>query len=151
MSEPCDDDRGDAPGEERADRRDAERGPRPALSGHLVAVQAGHDRGRFAGNVDQDRSGRAAVLRAVVDPGKHDQRGSRVEGERNRQQHGDGGHRADARQHADQRAEQASHQTVKDVLESERDGEADAEIVKECFHRPYSQMLGQTFIGSPRP
>ena len=129
-----DDHRGDASGEERADRRDAERGPRPALSGHLVAIEAGHDRRGLARNVDQNSGGRAAVLRAVIDPGKHDQRGSRVERESDRQQHGDGGHRPDAGQHADQRAEQTAHQTVENILEGECDLEADGEIVKE-FHR----------------
>ena len=80
---------------------------RPCLR-HLVAVDAGDDRAGLARHVDQDRRGRAAVLRAVVDAGQHDQRRQRIEPEGDRQQHGDGRDRADAGQHADQRAEQAA-------------------------------------------
>ena len=91
-----------------------------ALAGHLVAVDAGHDRRGFARQVDQDRRGRAAVLRAVVDAGQHDQRRGRRQVEGDRQQHGDGRHRADAGQHADQRADHAAEQRVEQVLEAER-------------------------------
>ncbi len=55
-------------------RRDAERRTGAALPRHLVAVDGGDDRRRLARNVDQDRGGRAAVLRAVVDAGEQDQR-----------------------------------------------------------------------------
>ena len=44
---------------------------RPFLR-HGVAVDAGHHRGGLARNAHQDRGGRAAVLRAVVDAGQHD-------------------------------------------------------------------------------
>jgi hypothetical protein len=37
------------PGNERADRRDTERWPGPALSRHLVAVKTGHDGCGFTG------------------------------------------------------------------------------------------------------
>ena len=73
---------GDAAGEERTDRRGRERRTRPALTRHLVAIEAGHDRGRLARDVDQDRRRRAAVLRAVIDAGEHDQRGDRARGRR---------------------------------------------------------------------
>ena len=86
----------------------ASAGPGAALPGHLVAVDAGDHRGRFARQVDQDGGGGAAVLRAVVDAGQHDQRRHRRQRVGGRQQHGDGGDRADAGQHADQRAEQAA-------------------------------------------
>ena len=100
----------DAAGEERADRGDRERRTGAALPGHLVAVERRHHRRRLAGNVDQDRRGRAAVLRAVVDAGEHDQRADRRQAEGDRQQHRDGGERADARQHADQRADERADQ-----------------------------------------
>ena len=64
--------RRDAAGEERADRGDAERRAGAALPRHLVAVDGGDDGRRFARDVDQDRGGRAAVLRAVIDAGQHD-------------------------------------------------------------------------------
>ena len=67
-----------------------------------MAVERGDDRGRLARDVDQDRRGRAAVLRAVIDAGEHDHGGRRIEIEGQRQQHRDGRDRADARQHADQ-------------------------------------------------
>ncbi len=41
------------PGDEGADGRDPEGLPGPALQGHLVAVQAGHDGRRFPRDVDQ--------------------------------------------------------------------------------------------------
>ena len=50
-----------------------ERGSCAALPGHLVAVDAVTDRRGFARQVDQDRRGGAAVLRAVVDAGQHDE------------------------------------------------------------------------------
>ena len=83
-------------------RRDRQRRAGAALPRHLVAVDAGHDRRGLARQVDQDRGGRAAVLRAVEDAGQHDQAGHRLEMEGERQQHRDGGDRADAGQHADQ-------------------------------------------------
>ena len=99
--------RADGAGEERADGRDRERRPGAALARHLIAVDAGHDRGGLARQVDQDGGGRAAVLRAVIDAGEHDQRADRRHAVGDRQQHRDGGERADARQHADQRAHQS--------------------------------------------
>ena len=51
-----------------------ERGAGAAIARHGVAVDAGDDRGGFARQVDQDRGGRATVLRAVIDAGQHDQR-----------------------------------------------------------------------------
>ena len=88
---------------------------RPALPRHLVAVDGRHRGRRFARQVDQDRRGRAAVLRAVIDAGEHDQRGDRLEAEGDRQQHGDGRRRADARQHADHRAEQHADEAAEDI------------------------------------
>ena len=106
---------GDAAGEERADRGDRQRRTGAALLGHLEAVERGHHRARLARNVDQDRGGRAAILRAVIDAGEHDQRADRRQAEGDRQQHGDRGNGADARQHADQRADQRTDQAQQDV------------------------------------
>ncbi len=78
---------------------------------HLVAVEARDDRRRFARHVDQDRRRRAAVLRAVVDAGEHDQRRHRLQRIGRRQQHRDRRDRTDAGQHADQRAEQRADRT----------------------------------------
>ena len=121
----------DRAGEERADRRDAERHAGAALLGHLVAVERGDDGGRLARNVDQDGRRRAAILRAVIDAREHDERAGRVEAEGDRQQHRDGGDRPDARQHADQRADEAADEAEKDVLERQGDAEAEREITEE--------------------
>jgi hypothetical protein len=42
-----------------------------------VAVERGHDGGRFVGNVDQNRGGRAAIL-AVIDAGEGTQSASTI-------------------------------------------------------------------------
>jgi len=55
----------------------ASAGPARPWRANLVAVEAGDDRGGFAGQVDKNRGGRAAVLCAVVDAGEHDQRARR--------------------------------------------------------------------------
>jgi hypothetical protein len=52
-----------------------------------------------------------------------------VEGDR--QQHGDGRHRADAWQHADQRADHAAEQRIQQVLHADGDSESKKEVVQE--------------------
>src|SRR5712691_9411723 len=47
--------------------------PGPALPRHLMTVEAGDHRSRLSRDVDQHRGGRAAVLRAVINAGEHDQ------------------------------------------------------------------------------
>ena len=110
-----DDQRRERAGDERPDRRDGKRLAGLASARHLVAVDAGDDRRRFARQVDQDRGRRAAVLRAVVDAGEHDQRRHRRQRIRDRQQHRDRRHRTDARQHADQRAEQHADERIQQI------------------------------------
>ena len=62
----------DRAGDERGDGGDRQRRAGAALLRHLVAVDAGDDRRGFARHVDEDRGGRAAILRAVEDAGQHD-------------------------------------------------------------------------------
>ena len=90
-------------------------GPARPWRRHLMAVEAGDHRRGLARDVDQDRGGRAAILRAVIDAGQHDQRADRRQAEGDRQQHRDGGDRADAGQNPDQRADQRADQTKQDV------------------------------------
>ena len=123
----------DRAGEEGAQRGGGERRAGAALFGHLVAVDRRDHAGTFARQVDQDRGGRAAVLRAVVDAGQHDQGRDRRQAEGDRQQHGDGGDRAEAGQHADRRAEQHADEAVEQVERAERRGEAEPEIAEQ-FH-----------------
>src|ERR1051325_3535017 len=107
----------------------------PALTRHLVAGDTGDHRRGLAGDVDQDGRGRAAVLRAVVDAGEHDERRDRVQVERDRQQHRDGGDRADAGKHSDQRAEQHADERVQQVERADRYAEAEDEVVEEIHAR----------------
>ena len=104
------------------------------MLGHGVAVDAGHDRGGLARNAHQDRGGGAAVLRAVVDAGQHDDGLGGIETEGDGQQDGDAGERADARQHADQRADQAAEEGVEQHVGAEGDREAEQQIVEDRFH-----------------
>ena len=115
-------------GDERAERGDAERRAGAALLGHLVAVDTGDDGRGLAGNVDQDRGGRAAIHRAVVDPGHHDDAGFRRSRQRDRQQQRHRRDRADAGQHADQRADEDADEAIEQVDRLERDAEAMRDI-----------------------
>ena len=91
------------PGDEGADGRNPQRRAGPALPGHLVAVQAGHDRGGFARKVHQDGGGRAAVHGPVIDAGQHDDGGGGIHAEGEGNEHGRPGHRPDAGQDPDDR------------------------------------------------
>ena len=66
--------------EEGADRRDAEGRARLALLGQGEAVEDGHHRAGLTGDAEQHRGDGAAVLRAVVDAGEHDDRRDGVAG-----------------------------------------------------------------------
>src|SRR5581483_11927749 len=110
--------------DERADGGDAEGGAGLALSGEGMAVEDGDDRGRLAGQAQQDRGDRAAVLRTVEDAGEHDDGGDRFEVERDRQQDRDGGGRAETGQDADEHAYDDADEAVQQVLRLEDDGEA---------------------------
>jgi hypothetical protein len=114
----------------------ASAGTRTALLCHLEAIERGDDRGRFARYVDQDRGGRAAILGAVIDAGKHDQRADRRQAEGDREQHGDRRNGADARQHADQGADQRTDQAEHQIDRADGDGKAENEIVKQIGQRP---------------
>src|SRR5690606_29303575 len=56
-------------GEEGTQRRDRQSLAGIALARHLVAVQRRDDGGGFAWQIDQDRGGGTAILRAVVNTG----------------------------------------------------------------------------------
>ncbi len=124
-------------GDERPERRDAERRAGASLARELVAVERGHHRGRLAGDVHQDRGRRAAVHRAVEDRREHRQPGDRRERERHRQQQRERRERADPRQHADQRADEAADEAVVEVRRRQDDAEAGGEALERA-HRPTS-------------
>jgi hypothetical protein len=126
--------RRDATRQEGAERRRGQRRPRAPLLRHLVAVERRDDRGGLARQVDQDRGGRAAILRAVEDARHHDHCGDRRQGEGDWQQQRDGRGRPDARQHADQRAEQHADEAEAEILQRQRGGEAEADPIQD-IHR----------------
>ena len=138
-----------ATGEERADRRDRQRGARASLPRHLVAVERGDHGRRFARDVDQDRRGRSAVLRAVIDAGEHDQGAHGRQPEGDRQQHRDGRDGADARQHAHERADQCAEKTEQDVVGLGRDPKAQRQVREKVRHVSYPprQNRGQSWKG----
>jgi hypothetical protein len=103
-----DDQRAHAAGEERSQPGRGQRRPGSALACHRVAVDRGDHRRGLARQVDQDRGGRAAVLRTVVDAGQHDQRRRGIQRVDRRQQHRDRGGRPETRQHADRGAKHGS-------------------------------------------
>ncbi len=110
--------------EERTDTGSRQRRARTAFTRHLVAVDHGHHRRGLTRQVHQNRSGRAAVLCAVVNTGQHDQRRHRRQGVGRRQQHRNRCDRAQTRQDADQRTQDTADQAVDQVLGREGDPEA---------------------------
>src|SRR6218665_373406 len=78
------------------------------VPGHFVALQGGAQEAGLARRVQQERGGRAAVHRAVINAGKKDHRGRGFDPDRDRQQHGHGHRRPDAGQHAHGRAYHAA-------------------------------------------
>ncbi len=124
-----DDHGGDGSGHERADGRGRQGGAGAPALGHLVAFHRGdHARG-FARRVQQDRGGRAAVHRTVVDAGEEDHRGGDVHLGRDRQQHRHRHRRSDAGQHADGGAEPTADQAPEQVGRRNRRGETLQESV----------------------
>ena len=77
----------------------------------------------FAWDVEQDRGGRAAVFRAIINAGQHDDAAGRIHLERQRQQQRDRCRRAEPRQDADDGAEETSDEAPQQVVRLKRDRE----------------------------
>ena len=135
--------------DERADRDDGQRGAGAALLGELIAVDRGDHGSGLAGNVEQDRGGRAAIHRAVEDAGHHDQAGGRIEREGQRQDQRHAGDRAEARQHADRGARERAGERGEQVGGRGGDGEAVEQALQgvHCLHSRHSWNADRT----PRP
>src|SRR5262249_16376424 len=101
-----------------------------ALARHLVAVDAGHHRRRFAGNSHQDRRGRAAVHGAVEDTGQHDDADRRIEPEGEGQQKRHARERSEPGQHADHGPPQAANEAIGERLPGQRDREPAEELLE---------------------
>ena len=96
----------DRPRDKRAPGADCKRRARAPLLGHLVAVEAGHNAGRLAGEVDQNGRGGAAVHGPVINAGEKDQRRGRIHAEADGQQQRHCARHANSRQNARQCADQ---------------------------------------------
>ena len=105
---------------ERSHRRRRQRGGAAALARHHVSVDGGGNRSGFAGRVEQDAGGRAAVHRAVVDAAKHDEGADRIEAEGHREQHRNRERGADSGQHADSGAERHAGERPREVRQRDR-------------------------------
>ena len=125
--------------------------PARPLPGHLMAVDHRDDRRHLARQIDQDRRGRAAVGRAVIDAGEHDQRRHGRQPVGDRQQHCDGRHRADARQDADESADQRAQESVAEIDRRERDAEPERQVCEDIHYWPPPMKMGQTGRGIPSP
>ena len=129
----------EGPGDEGAEGRDPQGRPGPSLAGHLIPVQAGHDGGRLAGDVDQDRGGRSAVHGPVVDPGQHDDRRDRAHREGDRQEDRHGARRPDPGQDPDQRPDQDADETVQEIHGLEGGDDPDLQPGKKIHIFPLGQ------------
>ncbi|KAG0772879.1 hypothetical protein G6F22_015362 [Rhizopus arrhizus] len=119
---------------ERREHQHEQRGPGLAVARQRIAVQAGYGVRRGTRQVQHDGGDAAAILRAVVDAGQHDQRRGRRHGVRQRQQDGNGGQHAHARQYADQVAHEHAKHGPHQVVQRERDRKPVHQIIED-FHR----------------
>ena len=122
------------PRDEGADGGDGQRGARAALLRHRVAVDAGHHRRRLAGDAHEDRGGRAAVHRAVVDAGEEHDGAGGVEPEGGGQQEADPRQRAHAGQHAHEGADRQPDEGVEEHAGRERHAEAQGQVLQGLRH-----------------
>src|SRR4029453_7288091 len=120
-------DGGEGAGDEGPDGGGGEGGRPAAPTRHAIALQRGDDRGGFAGSIDEDGGGRAAVHRAVVDAGEHDEAAGGRELVGRGQQQGARERGPDAGKHADRGAEERPEEGEQEVRGGERDAEAVAE------------------------
>ena len=106
----------DGAGDERTKRGYPKRGARPALTGHLITVEAGDDGRCLTGDIQQDGGGRAAIHGAIANSGEHNNSGDWIERESGRQEQSDGRCRTDTGKDADERSHSDANETVEKVL-----------------------------------
>jgi hypothetical protein len=100
-----------------------------ALLGHLVAVDGRDGAGCLPRDAEEDRGDRAAVHRAVVDAGQHDDRRGGLHAVREGQEQRDGRRRPETGQHADDRPDEHADEDVQEVLRGRDDPEPVEEVV----------------------
>src|SRR5262249_5329690 len=123
----------DRTGNERADGRGRERRAGAAVARHLVTLERRDDGGALARRVEQNRRGRAAIHRAIVNAGEKDECRGGLDLEGDRQEQRDGQRRAEARKDADGGAQRGAHQAPQEIHRSERDRKA-VEKLREGIH-----------------
>ena len=74
---------------------------------------------------------------AVVDTGQHDERRNGRQCVRCGQQHGNGGYRANAWQHANERTQQATNEGINQILEGESNTKTQGQVIDQ-IHLEYS-------------
>ena len=124
------------PAMKEPNRRYSQRRAGPAVPGHLVAVEAGHDGGGLSRQVHQDGGRRAAVHGPVVDAGKHDDGGGGVHAEGEGDEHGRPGNGPDARENADDRP----HRHAEEAEEEVGGGNGGCETAKQVFNHDSSLL-----------
>jgi hypothetical protein len=97
---------------------------RAALLGHRVAVERRRDRPGLPGNIEQDRSDRAAEQRAPIDARQHDDGRCRRHRERQREQNRDAVGAAKSGQDADDHAQHDADHHQQQVEGRKHDREA---------------------------
>ncbi len=130
-------------GEERSDRRNTESCSGPSFQGHLVAIQRRHHAGWFAGDADQYRGERAAILRSIIDPCKKDDRGGRIAAKGQRQQKRNGSRWADARQRADKLSGKYARKAHQKIPRGQCSGEARGKIGENGHRSEPPGAIGQ--------
>src|SRR5262249_38864114 len=100
----------DRAGNERADGRGRDRRAGAAVARHLVTLERRDDGGALARRVEQNRRGRAAIHRAVVDAGEKNECRGRLDLEGDRQEQRDGQRRTEAGKDADRGAQRGAEE-----------------------------------------
>ena len=126
---------GDGAGHERADGRRGQRRAGAAALGHLEAFERGDHGAGLARRIQQDRGGRSAVHRAVVDAGEEDHAGRGLHLRGDRQQHRHRHRRAQPGQHADRGAHRAADEGPQQVDRRAGGGKAAEQRVPGVHHR----------------
>ena len=105
----------DCSGDIGSDGSDSKGRSCPTLLSHGIAVDAGHHRGGFSGDPHQDGGGGAPVHGTVIDPGKENDGGSRVQAEGGREENADSGERTNPWQNTHQGSDQTADEGIEEI------------------------------------
>ena len=135
----------DGSGDEGPDGGYAQRRAGPAFAGHLVAVDTGDHRSRFAGDIDQDGGGRPAVHGAVEDSGHHDDGSDRrADFETDGEEKGDGGCRAEAGKDPDDGPQKDADESKGQVRQGESNRKATPQPLEYSQNFIHDEALSST-------